>query len=315
MVQGRFVRQRLFSILYGIKMTAQLISGEVVAGRIKEEVKREVESLKQRGREVHLVAVQVGENPASEVYLRSQSRLCEEAGIKYTLHTLPADTGEESLVACIEGLNKNPQVSGIILQMPLPKGIDAQKVQSSITPRKDVEGMNLANMGQLVYGKSGLAPCTAAASVELIKSTGIEVRGKEVVIVGRSVIVGKPVALLMLDLSATPTVCHTQTKDLVFHTRRADILVVATGKPGLIKAEMIKPGAIVIDAGINRVPEFDAQGNPVIDKKGKQKMKTVGDVDFEGAKEVASFITPVPGGVGPVTTVMLLRNAVESAKS
>ncbi|MFN3467614.1 MAG: bifunctional methylenetetrahydrofolate dehydrogenase/methenyltetrahydrofolate cyclohydrolase, partial [Candidatus Brocadiales bacterium] len=155
---------------------------------------------------------------------------------------------------------------------------------------------------------------TAVASVELIKSTGVEVRGKEVVIVGRSVIVGKPVALLMLDLSATPTVCHTQTRDLVFHTRRADILVVATGKPGLVKADMIKPGAIVIDAGINRVPEYDAQGNPVLDKKGRQKMKTVGDVDFEGAKEVASFITPVPGGVGPVTTVMLLKNAVESAK-
>jgi methylenetetrahydrofolate dehydrogenase (NADP+)/methenyltetrahydrofolate cyclohydrolase len=295
-------------------MPAQLINGELVANRIKEEAKREVESLKQKGREVHLTAVQVGENPASEVYLRSQSRLCEEAGIKYALHTLPGDTGEESLIAYIERLNKDPKVTGIILQMPLPKGINAQRVQSSIAPEKDVEGMNLASMGQLVYGKARLVPCTALASVELIKSTGVEVRGKEVVIVGRSAIVGKPVALLILDLNGTPTVCHTQTKDLTFHTRRADILVVATGKPGLIKAEMIKPGAIVIDVGINRVPEFDAQGNPVLDKKGKQKMKTVGDVDFEGAKEVASFITPVPGGVGPVTTAVLLRNAVESAK-
>ncbi len=295
-------------------MTAQLINGEVVANRIKEEVKREVESLKQRGRGVHLVAVQVGENPASEVYLRSQSRLCEEVGIKYTLHTLPADTGEEALVAYIEKLNKDPQVTGIILQMPLPKGISAQRVQSSIIPEKDVEVMNLASMGQLVYGKARLAPCTAIASVELIKSTGVEVRGKEVVIVGRSAIVGKPVALLVLDLDATPVLCHTKTKDLTFHTRRADILVVAAGKPGLVKADMIKPGAVVIDVGINRVPEFDAQGNPVMDKKGKQKMKTVGDVDFEGAKEVASFITPVPGGVGPVTTVMLLKNAVEAAK-
>lgn len=295
-------------------MTARLISGEVVASRIKEEVKGEVASLRQRGKEVHLAAVQVGENPSSEVYLRSQSRLCEEVGIKYTLHTLPGDTGEEALVAYVEGLNKDPRVSGIILQMPLPKGIDAHEVQSSITPQKDVEGMNLASMGQLVYGKASLAPCTATASVELIKSTGIEVRGKELVIVGRSAIVGKPVALLMLDLSATPTVCHTQTRDLAFHTRRADILVVAVGKPGFIKGDMIKLGAVVIDVGINRVPEYDVQGNPVLDKKGKQKMKTVGDVDFEGAKEVASFITPVPGGVGPVTTVMLLKNAVESAK-
>ncbi|HHT9119774.1 MAG TPA: bifunctional 5,10-methylenetetrahydrofolate dehydrogenase/5,10-methenyltetrahydrofolate cyclohydrolase [Candidatus Hypogeohydataceae bacterium YC41] len=295
-------------------MPAQLISGEVIASRIKEEVKREVESLKQEGKEVHLVAIQVGENPASEVYLRSQSRLCEEAGIKHTLHTLPADTSEESLVAYIEGLNKDSKATGIILQMPLPKGINAQKVQSSIAPHKDVEGMNLANMGQLVYGKARLAPCTAVASVELIKSTVPAVRGKEVVILGRSAIVGKPLALLMLDLDATPTICHTKTRDLTFHTRRADILVVAAGKPGLIKADMIKPGAVVIDVGINRVPEYDVQGNPVLDKKGKQKMKTVGDVDFEGAKEVASFITPVPGGVGPVTTVMLLRNAVESAK-
>lgn len=303
-------------------MSAQLINGEVVANKIKEEVKGEIDALKQRGKEVHLVAVQVGENPASEVYLRSQRRLCEEAGIKYTLHTLPADATEQSLIQFIEGLNKDPKVTGVILQMPLPKGINAQRAQSSIAPQKDVEGVTLANMGQVVYGvsKTGevrylLAPCTALASVELIKSTGVEVRGKEVVIVGRSAIVGKPVALLLLDLDATPTLCHTRTKDLTFHTKRADVLVVATGKPGLIKADMIRPGAIVVDVGINRIPEYDAQGNPVLDKKGKQKMKTVGDVDFEGAKEVASYITPVPGGVGPVTTVMLLRNAVESAKS
>lgn len=303
-------------------MSAQLINGEVVANKIKEEVKGEIDALKQRGKEVHLVAVQVGENPASEVYLRSQRRLCEEAGIKYTLHTLPADATEQSLIQFIEGLNKDPKVTGVILQMPLPKGINAQRAQSSIAPQKDVEGVTLANMGQVVYGvsKTGevrylLAPCTALASVELIKSTGVEVRGKEVVIVGRSAIVGKPVALLLLDLDATPTLCHTRTKDLTFHTKRADVLVVAAGKPGLIKADMIRPGAIVVDVGINRIPEYDAQGNPVLDKKGKQKMKTVGDVDFEGAKEVASYITPVPGGVGPVTTVMLLRNAVESAKS
>jgi methylenetetrahydrofolate dehydrogenase (NADP+)/methenyltetrahydrofolate cyclohydrolase len=296
-------------------MPAQLINGEVIANKIKEEVKAEVATLKQKGREVHLVAVQVGENPASEVYIRSQNRLCDEVGIKYTLHTLSATTPEQSLIDYIDGLNKDPKVAGIILQMPLPKGINTVKAQSSIAPQKDVEGMNLANMGQLLYGKARLAPCTAVASVELIKSVVPEIRGKELVIVGRSAIVGKPVALLMLDLDATPTICHTKTSDLTFHTKRADVLVVAAGKPALIKADMIKPGAVVIDVGINRVPEFDAQGNPVLDKKGKQKMKTVGDVEFEGAKEVASFITPVPGGVGPVTTVMLVKNAVESAKS
>ncbi len=295
-------------------MTAQLIDGEALARQIKEEVKKEVESLKEKGKEVHLVAVQVGANPASEVYIRSQERLCEEVGIRYTLHTLPENTTEQTLITFIDNLNKDPKVSGIIQQMPLPKGINAQKIQSLIAPEKDVEGMNLANMGHLVYGKARLAPCTAVASVELIKSTGVDPRGKEVVIVGRSAIVGKPVSLLMLDLNATPTVCHTQTQDINFHTRRADVLVVAAGKPALLKADMVKPGAIVIDVGINRVPEFDAQGNPVIGKNGKQKMKTVGDVDFEGVKEVASFITPVPGGVGPVTTVMLLRNAVESAR-
>ena len=211
-------------------------------------------------------------------------------------------------------MNNDHSVTGVILQMPLPDGIDAKKVQTLIAPHKDVEGMNPANMGELVYGNTKLAPCTAMAAVELVKSVGVEIRGKEATIVGRSAIVGKPVSLLLLDLSATPTVCHSGTKDLSAQTRKADILIAAVGKAEMIKGNMIKPGAIVIDVGINRVKELDAQGNPVMNPNGKPKMKTVGDVEFATAREVASYITPVPGGVGPVTVVMLLRNTVEALK-
>lgn len=295
-------------------MTAQLIDGDALAKRIKDELTKEVETLKQKGKAPHLLAVQVGENPASQVYIRSQAKTCEEIGLKYTLDSLPGDITEEDLIRHIQDLNRDPSVTAVILQMPLPEGINARRVQSSIAPEKDVEGMNLASMGQLVYGNARLAPCTAMAVIELIKSTGVEIKGKEVTIVGRSAIVGKPLILLLLDHHATPTVCHTRTKDMTFHTKRADILVVSAGRAGLVTGDMIKPGAIVIDVGINRVPEFDAEGKPVLGKTGKQKKKTVGDVDFESAKEVASYITPVPGGVGPVTTMMLLKNVVEAAK-
>ncbi|MEE9585015.1 MAG: bifunctional 5,10-methylenetetrahydrofolate dehydrogenase/5,10-methenyltetrahydrofolate cyclohydrolase [Candidatus Brocadiales bacterium] len=295
-------------------MTAQLIDGNALAQKIKNELTREVETLKNEGKAPHLFAVQVGENPASQVYIRSQARACEEIGLRYTLDSLPEDIGEADLIRHIQSLNENPSVTAIILQMPLPASINAQRVQSSIAPEKDAEGVNLASMGQLVYGKARLAPCTAMAAIELMKSTGVDIVGKEVTIVGRSAIVGKPVALLLLGLHATPTVCHTRTKDMAFHTKRADILIVAAGKPGFIAGDLIKPGAVVIDVGINRVPEYDADGKPVLNKSGKQKKKTVGDVDFESAKEVASYITPVPGGVGPVTTVMLLKNVVEAAK-
>ncbi len=295
-------------------MTAQLINGNALAQKIKNELTREVETLKNEGKAPHLFAVQVGKNPASQVYIRSQARTCEEIGLRYTLDSLPEDITEVDLIRHIQSLNENPSVTAIILQMPLPASINAQRVQSSIAPEKDAEGVNLASMGQLVYGKARLAPCTAMAAIELMKSTGVDIVGKEVTIVGRSAIVGKPVALLLLGLHATPTVCHTRTKDMAFHTKRADILIVAAGKPGFIAGDLIKPGAVVIDVGINRVPEYDADGKPVLNKSGKQKKKTVGDVDFESAKEVASYITPVPGGVGPVTTVMLLKNVVEAAK-
>ena len=295
-------------------MTAQLIDGEALAQKIRNELIREVETLKETGKNPHLFAVQVGEDPSSQVYIRSQAKSCEEIGLQYTLESLPKDITEADLIRHIRGLNQNPSVTAIIVQMPLPEGINAQRVQSSVVPEKDAEGMNLASMGRLVHGNARLAPCTAMAAVELIKSTGVEIRGKEVTIIGRSAIVGKPVALLLLDLHATPTICHTRTRDMAFHTKRADILVVAAGKAGFLGGDMIKPGAIVIDVGINRVPEYDAAGRPVLNKQGKQRQKTVGDVDFESAKKVAAYITPVPGGVGPVTTVMLLRNVVEAAK-
>ncbi len=295
-------------------MAAQVIDGEKIAVDIKANLKAEVETLAKKGLIPHLKAVQVGENPASRLYVKNQKKSCEEIGIAYTLDELSSTTTELQLIEHIKKLNSDTNITGIILQMPLPKGINAQKVQSLITPAKDVEGMNLASMGAVVYGNARLAPCTAMAAVELIKSVGVDLTGMEATIVGRSAIVGKPVSLMLLDLHVTPTICHTRTKDISFHTRRADILVAAVGKPETIRGNMVKPGAIVIDVGINRVPELDECGNQISDAKGKPKMKTVGDVVFDEVKDVAGYVTPVPGGVGPMTVVMLLRNTIEAAK-
>jgi len=298
-------------------MAATLLQGEKVASEIKDGLKKDIEDLKAKGTVPYLVAVQVGENAASRVYIRQQQKSCEQVGIEYELKELPDSTSQSKLLDFIETLNQDNTVTGIILMMPLPKDIDARQVQIKISPDKDVEGMHPANMGKLVYGEMGLAPCTARAAVELLKSSGVELKGKEVVVVGHSEIVGKPITLMLLASqmeSPTPTVCHIATGDLAFHTKRADILFVAVGKPGLIQADMVKDGVIVIDIGINRVPVTDENGNPVLNEKGKPKKKIVGDVDFEGIKEKASFITPVPGGVGPMTTTMLLYNTVESAK-
>jgi methylenetetrahydrofolate dehydrogenase (NADP+)/methenyltetrahydrofolate cyclohydrolase len=295
-------------------MAAQLIDGEKIATDIRAELKAEVEVLAKKNTVPHLKAVQVGENPASRIYVKNQEKSCEEIGIAYTLDELPEDTTEEQLIDHINKLNTDKETTGIILQMPLPKGINAQRVQSLITPTKDVEGMNLASMGAVVYGNARLAPCTAMAAIELTKSVGIDLTGMEATIVGRSAIVGKPVSLMLLDLHVTPTVCHTRTKDLAFHTKKADILVAAVGRPETISGNMIKPGAIVIDVGINRVPALDEHGNQVLNLKGKPKKKTVGDVVFDEAKDIAGYITPVPGGVGPMTVVMLLKNTVEAAK-
>jgi len=299
-------------------MAGKIIDGKSLAAKFKGDIKSEVEELKERDKVVPLLtAIQVGENPASRVYIKKQRKSCEEVGIDYQLHELPEATSEEELLKFVEKLNRDDRVTGIILEMPLPPQINARRVQMVITPMKDVEGMNPSNMGMLVYGSPRLAPCTALAAMELLKSTGVDIKGKEATVVGHSEIVGKPITLFLLSSvleSATPTVCHIATRDLASHTRNAEILIVAVGKAGLIKGDMIKQGAIIIDVGINRVPVLDETGKPVVDNEGKRKMKTVGDVVFEEAAEKASYITPVPGGVGPLTVVMLLRNTLAACK-
>ena len=295
------VKRGLAQLIDEKKMGTQLIDGKAVAMRVKEEVKKEIVKLKEKHKSFPLLlAIQLGENPASAAYLKSQKKGCEEVGIDYEVQQLPQDASEKELIQFIKEKNQDSKTTGIILQMPLPVQMDAEKVQEAIDPLKDVEGVTPQNIGFLMYGWPGLVPCTALAVMELIKSTGTPIKGKQVTLVGHSSLVGKPLALLLLSSpfdSATTTVCHIATRDLAAHTRRAEILIVAVGKPGLIKGDMVREGAIVIDVGINRV-----------------NGKIVGDVVFEEVKEKASLITPVPGGVGPVTTAMLLKNTVEAWK-
>jgi len=295
-------------------MSAQIIDGNAVASKIIAEVKDAAGKLKEKGRTLLLAAVQVGENPASKVYTANQARSCEAAGIEYKLHNLPADTSKDQLRQFIGKLNNDNKTTGIILQMPLPPGIDATSIQSEILPAKDVEGIHPANLGKVVFGEIELCPCTAQGVYQLIKSTNVELKGKEVVMVGHSDIVGKPLALLLLNDLATVTVCHIGTRDLASHTRNADIIIVAVGKPNLITADMVKDGVMVFDVGINRIPLKDENGNPILNEKGKPRKKIVGDVDFDKVKEKASFITPVPGGVGPMTTAMLLNHVVNAGQ-
>lgn len=323
-------------------MAATIIDGEAVAEQIKAQAAADAAELARAGRRPHLVAVQTGENPASKIYTNMQAKACESVGVEYELLQLPESTTQESLLAKIIELNRDAKVTGLILQMPLPAGIDARTVQQAIAPGKDVEGMHPENMGKLFYGGGIVSPCTAAAAVELLRRTRENLAGLEVVVVGHSEIVGKPVAAILLQsLNAAPTVtvCHVATKDLAAHTRRAEAVIVATGvsqarwlaysrkkKAGenpplpnlrpLLSADMLRPGAIVIDVAINRIPRaLDAEGNPVLNEKGKPDMVTVGDVDFEAAREVVGAITPVPGGVGPVTVAMLLKNTIACARA
>lgn len=298
-------------------MEAKIINGDEIAEKIKDEMRQEVNALHQANKPISLAAVQVGENPGSRVYIKNQKRTCEELGIEYNLHELPDTTTQEGLIDYIEKLNNDKGVTGIILQMPLPASINAKEVQWKISPKKDIEGMHPSNLGLIFYGKANVAPCTALGAITLLKSIGVNLKGMEIVMVGHSEIVGKPAAMLLLDSlteSPTVTVCHIATKDLVFHTKRADVVIVAAGKPNLITADMVKDGVILIDIGINRVPMLDEKGQPVLNEKGKRKMKTVGDCDFENIKKKASYITPVPGGVGPLTVAMLIKNTVMQAK-
>ena len=323
-------------------MAAKTIDGEAIAAEMNRQTAQEAGALAKAGRPVRLAAVQVGENPASKLYTNMQAKNCQAVGIAYDLVNLPAETSQADLLKRIEKLNADRTVSGLILQMPLPPQIDARVVQVTISPEKDVEGMGPVNMGRLFYGGGVVAPCTPMAAVELLRRTEPDLAGKETVIVGHSEIVGKPIAMILLrslDASPTVTICHVATRDLAAHTLRADVLIVATGVPQarwmgyqrrkkkqpdlpppdlspLIKAEMLREGAIVIDVAINRVPKgFDADGNPLKNEKGKDAMITVGDVDYEGALEKVAAITPVPGGVGPVTVAMLLRNTLACAKA
>lgn len=277
-------------------MPATLIDGKEVAARIRSEVKTQCDALKEKGVTPGLAVIIVGEDPASQIYVRNKEKACEKTGIRSTVIRMPAETTQERLEETILALNEDAEVDGILLQLPLPGSLDEGKALARIDPEKDVDGFHARNMGALVNGAMGMVPCTPKGCLELIRSTGLKIAGKEAVVVGRSAIVGKPMALLLLAENATVTICHSRTADLKEHTKRADILVCAVGKPEMITGDMIKPGAVVIDVGINRV-----------------EGKVVGDVCFASASEVAGYITPVPGGVGPMTIAMLLRNTLESA--
>lgn len=279
-------------------MSATLIDGKAISEITRGKLKQRVTELKKQGTTPGLAVIIVGEDPASQVYVRNKVKACEDTGIYSEKHSLAEDTSEEALLDQVRSLNDNPQIHGILVQLPLPDHIDENRVLETISPYKDVDGFHLYNVGALVTGNTIFAPCTPAGVKVMLEETGIEVEGKEAVIVGRSNIVGKPMAILLLEMNATVTICTSRTKNLKAHTSRADILVVATGRPKMITADMVKPGAVVIDVGINR----------------NEEGKLVGDVDFEGAKEVAGYITPVPGGVGPMTITMLLANTVHAAE-
>lgn len=281
---------------------AQIIDGANLAKQIREQVKARTQEWASHGRSVHLVAVLVGSTAAGELYAQRQKETCATVGIDYELITLGADASFDEVAGTIERLNKDVSVTGIMLHLPLPPHLDATVLQHKIDPVKDVEGVNPANIGYVVYGHTLIAPCTALATVELIKATGVNLRGAEAVVVGASEIAGKPIALLLTEQMATVTLCHIATRDVAAHTRRADIVVVAVGKPGLITADHVRDGAIVIDVGINRIKLADGS------------TKTVGDVDFEPVSKKAAHITPVPGGVGPMTVAILLRNTLRSAE-
>jgi len=277
-------------------MTANLLDGKKIASEIRENVARRAEELKARKVVPGLTVILVGEDPASKVYVGQKEKACREAGFKSDLLRLPETTTEEELLSVIGRLNADPSVHGILVQLPLPSRIDPEAVIAAIDPAKDVDGFHPVNVGHLVSGVPGIVPCTPLGIVRMLESYGIPLPGKHAVIVGRSSIVGKPMAHLLLARDCTVTVCHSRTPDLGYFTRQADVLVAAVGRPRLITADMVKPGAVVVDVGMNRL-----EGG------------LVGDVDFEAVREVAGWITPVPGGVGPLTIAMLLENTLSAA--
>lgn len=276
-------------------MSAKIIDGKAISAQVREEIAAEVKQMQIRP---GLAVILVGDNPASQVYVRNKKKACEDVGIHSEVYLLPTETTERELLDLVDTLNKAEHIHGILVQLPLPKHLDDEAVIAAISPEKDVDAFHERNVGKIMIGNHDFLPCTPAGVMVLLEKSGISVAGKECVVVGRSNIVGKPQAMLLLHANGTVTICHSKTKDLAEVTRRADILVVAIGRADFITADMVKPGAVVIDVGMNR----RADG------------KLTGDVDFAGVSQVASYITPVPGGVGPMTITMLLQNTITAAK-
>lgn len=278
-------------------MAAQLLDGKTMSNELREKLALRVDNLKARGVTPGLAVILVGEDPASQIYVKNKGLGCAQVGMHSVTIRLPETTTQQELETQIDQLNGDASIHGILVQLPLPAGLDEAAALARIAPEKDVDGFHVINAGKLFTGQKGVVACTPKGAMEMIRRTGIDLSGKEAVVVGRSNIVGKPMAMLLLQQNATVTMCHSRTQHLAEHTRRADVLVAAVGKPRFITADMVKPGAIVIDVGINRVDG-----------------KVVGDVDFDAVKEVASWITPVPGGVGRMTITMLLENTIEAAE-
>jgi len=289
-------------------MAAKIIDGRQIAAQMREELKQRIAVLRQRGIQPGLAVILAGDDPASQSYVKSKAKACAEIGIYSVDNRLPAEISEEELLSRIEQFNRNERVHGILVQLPLPEHIDEMRVLMAISPEKDVDGFHPVNVGKMVIGQRCFLPCTPHGIVQMLVRSGVQLEGAEVVIVGRSNIVGKPLANLLIQKSrlgnATVTVCHTKTRNLAEHVQRADIVIAAAGRPRTITAEMVREGAVVIDVGVNRVE----------DPAAKNGYRLVGDVDFESVQQKASMITPVPGGVGPMTITMLLYNTVESAE-
>ena len=277
---------------------AKIIDGKKISAEIKDEVKEEVAALKKEGKEIALAVIQVGADPASSVYVRNKKRACEYTGIRSVSYELPEETTQEELMKIVKECNEDAAVNGILVQLPLPKHINEDEVLLAIDPKKDVDGFHPVSVGNMVIGEDGFLPCSPAGIIQLLKRSGVEIDGKECVVIGRSNIVGKPMSILLLRENGTVTTCHSHTKNLKEICKRADILVAAIGKPKFIDDSYVKEGAVVIDVGIHR----------------NENNKLCGDVDFDKVEPVASAITPVPGGVGPMTIAMLMKNCVESKK-
>lgn len=278
-------------------MRAALVDGKAIAARLRQDISAEAAELARAGWQPRLVSIMVGDTAAAELYVRNQQKQANAAGVDFEARAYPAETSLEQLIGIVQGLNADPRVNGIIIQRPLPAHIPVKVLQKAVHPLKDVEGMHPASIGNIVYNDLALGPCTAVAAVEILKTLPLKLEGLDVTVIGHSEIVGKPIAFLLMGLGATVTVCHHMTRSVAMHSRASDAVFVAVGKPGLVTGDMLKPGAALIDIGINRIQTPEGP-------------RTVGDADFDSCAEVAGWITPVPGGVGPVTVAILMKNAV-----